>query len=143
MSENVIFCFSGSGNCLDIAKNIAAGLGDTDIVSLRRAPRVTDVRFCRRVGFVVPCHAGGLPLGVADFIRTLSVKPNPYTFGVVSCAAYPGTALADTSGQCGDNAAWVLDDEGILTVSGTGRWRIIPGNTAPAGIITGTVLPLW
>lgn len=95
MSENVIFCFSGSGNCLDIAKNIAAGLGDTDIVSLRRAPRVTDVRFCRRVGIVVPCHAGGLPLGVADFIRTLSVKPNPYTFGVVSCAAYPGTALAD------------------------------------------------
>ena len=24
MSENVIFCFSGTGNCLDIAKNIAA-----------------------------------------------------------------------------------------------------------------------
>ena len=37
MSENVIFCFSGSGNCLDIAKNIAAGLGDTDIVSLLTA----------------------------------------------------------------------------------------------------------
>ena len=32
MSKNVIFCYSGSGNCLDIAKNIAKRLGDTDIV---------------------------------------------------------------------------------------------------------------
>ena len=94
MSKNVIFCFSGTGNCLDIAKNIARGLGDTDIVMMRRAPAVTDLRFCERVGFVFPCHAGGLPLGVEDYVRTLSVKPNPYTFGVVSYAGYPGTGLA-------------------------------------------------
>ena len=31
MSKNVIFCYSGSGNCLDIAKNIAKRLGDTDM----------------------------------------------------------------------------------------------------------------
>ena len=28
MSENVIFCFSGTGNCLDIAKNIAKRMGE-------------------------------------------------------------------------------------------------------------------
>ena len=32
MSKNVIFCYSGSGNCLDFAKNVAKGLGDTDII---------------------------------------------------------------------------------------------------------------
>lgn len=93
MRENVIFCFTGTGNCLDIAKNIAKELGDTDIVMMRRAPAVTDVRFCKRVGFVFPCHAGGLPIGLEDSLRTLSVKPNPYTFGVVSYAGYPGIGL--------------------------------------------------
>ena len=94
MSKNVIFCFSGTGNCLDIAQNIAGGLGDTDIVMMRRAPAVTDVRFCERVGFVFPCHAGRMPLGMEESLRMLSVKPNPYTFGVVSYAGYPGIGLA-------------------------------------------------
>ena len=39
MSKNVIFCYSGSGNCLDIAKNIAKKLGDTDIVLMRMCRR--------------------------------------------------------------------------------------------------------
>lgn len=94
MSKNYIFCFSGTGNCLDIAKNIAKTLGDTDIVMMRRAPAITDVRHAERVGFVFPCYAGGLPGEVEDFVRTLSVKPNPYTFGVVSYAGYPGVGLA-------------------------------------------------
>ena len=61
MSKNVIYCYSGSGNCLDIAKNIAKKLGDTDIVMMRSAPALTDVREAERVGFVFPCYAGGLP----------------------------------------------------------------------------------
>ena len=61
MSKNVIFCFSGTGNCLDIAKNIARVLGDTDIVIMRRLPAVRDVHEAERVGFVFPCYAGGLP----------------------------------------------------------------------------------
>ena len=44
MSKNLIYCYSGSGNCLDIAKNIAKKLGDTDIVMMRSAPALTDVR---------------------------------------------------------------------------------------------------
>ena len=30
------------------------------------------------------------------------------------------TALADSSGTCGDNLTWVLDDNGTLTISGSG-----------------------
>lgn len=48
MSENVIFCYSGTGNCLDMAKTIARELGDTDIILMRREPAVTDVRDARR-----------------------------------------------------------------------------------------------
>ena len=60
MSENVIFCFSGSGNCLDIAKTIAKKLGDTDIVMMRREPAYTDASHAKRVGFIFPDYAGGL-----------------------------------------------------------------------------------
>lgn len=36
------------------------------------------------------------------------------------CAFMPLTASAATSGTCGDNLTWTLDDEGTLTISGTG-----------------------
>ena len=94
MSENVIFCFSGTGNCLDIAKNIGRALGDTDIVLMRRKPEVTDVRHAKRVGFVFPCYGGGLPGGVEETMRSIQLGDGAYTFGVCSCAAYPGTGLA-------------------------------------------------
>ena len=35
MAENVIFYFSGTGNCLDIARNIAKGIGGADLVRIR------------------------------------------------------------------------------------------------------------
>ena len=71
MSENVIFCFSGTGNCLDIAKNIAKRMGDTDIIMMRKAPAVTDVSAAKRVGFVFPCYAGGL------LIKSITAMDNP------------------------------------------------------------------
>lgn len=61
MSTNIIYCFSGTGNCLDFAKNLAKALRDTDIVMMRSQPVVTDATQAKRVGFVFPCHGGGLP----------------------------------------------------------------------------------
>ena len=41
-------------------------------------------------------------------------------FMVVSLfSALPITASAATSGTCGDNLTWTLDDSGTLTISGT------------------------
>ena len=93
MSQNIIYCFSGTGNCLDIAKNIAKALGDTDIVMMRRFPAVTTALKAERVGFVFPCYAGGLPGGVEDYVRSIAIGPDTYTFGVVSFAGYPGIGL--------------------------------------------------
>lgn len=93
MSKNYIFCFSGSGNCLDIAKNIAAVLGDTDIVMMRSAPEITDVRHAERVGFVFPCYAGGLPGKVEEYIKRVALGADTYRFGVCSYAGYPGIGL--------------------------------------------------
>ena len=98
MSENVIFCYSGTGNCLDMAKNIARGLGDTDIIMMRRAPEKTDVTDAGRVGFIFPCYAGGLPGEVESFVRMVKLSPEAYTFGIGQFSGYPGNGLHTIDG---------------------------------------------
>lgn len=93
MSKNIIYCFSGTGNCLDLATNIGKELGDTDIVMMRSAPTVTDTADARRVGFVFPCHGGGLPVGVEEYIRSIRISPDTYVFGISQSASYAGTGL--------------------------------------------------
>ena len=93
MSKNIIYCFSGTGNCLDLAMNIGKELGDTDIIMMRSTPAVTDTADARRVGFVFPCHGGGLPVGVEEYIRSIHIRPDTYVFGISQSASYAGTGL--------------------------------------------------
>lgn len=93
MAENIIYCYSATGNCLDMAKNIAKALGDTEIVMMRAFPAKTDTAGARRVGFIYSCNGGGLPVGVLDFVRAVTIAPGTYTFGIAQCAAYMGTGL--------------------------------------------------
>ncbi len=90
MAKNLIYCFSGTGNSLDIARNIAKVLGDTDIVMMRSAPAVTDCSGAERVGFVFPCYAGGLPGRVEEYVRSLKLDADSYKFAVTCYAGYPG-----------------------------------------------------
>lgn len=93
MSKNVIFCYSGTGNCLDMAKNIAKELGDTDIIMMRKTPVKTDVSDAERVGFIVPCYGGGLPGDVEKYLDSIKVAPGAYIFGVGQYAGYLGCGL--------------------------------------------------
>lgn len=48
----------------------------------------------------------------------------------VFCAFVPLVAPAETSGTCGKNLTWILDDYGTLTISGTGNmenWNLSSG----------------
>ena len=93
MSENIIFCYSGSGHCLEMAKNIAKELGDTDIIMMRSAPANFDARGAKRVGFVFPCYGGGLPGHVEDYLKFIQVSPDSYKFAVEQFAGYMGCGL--------------------------------------------------
>jgi len=93
MKENVIFCYSGTGNCLDMAKNIAKILGDTDIIMMRKYPAVTDVRGAKRIGFIFPCYGGGLPGHVERYLHDIKVSPEAYTFAINQSASYKGEGL--------------------------------------------------
>ena len=94
MRENIIFCYSGTGNCLDLAKNIAKALGDTDIIMMRSKPSRTNATKAKRVGFVFPCYGGGAPEDVIRFVQKVKTDPRCYTFAISQSASYPGTGLA-------------------------------------------------
>ena len=93
MSENIIYCYSGSGHCLNMAKSIAKVLGDTDIVLMRSFPEKTDATEARRVGFVFPCIGGGLPGGVESYVRAIRYRSDAYKFAVEQYAGYIGCGL--------------------------------------------------
>lgn len=93
MAENIIYCYSAGGNCLDMAKNIAKELGDTDIVMMRALPAVTDAQGAKRVGFIVPCYGGGLPKGVLESVKAVKISADAYVFGIIQYAAYMGCGL--------------------------------------------------
>lgn len=71
MHENVIFCYSGTGNCLNLAKNIAKGIGGADIIMIRSKPKVSDVTEAKKVGFVFPCYGGGAPEDVLKYVKAV------------------------------------------------------------------------
>ncbi len=93
MSENIIYCYSGSGHCLAMARRIAEVLGDTDIVMMRAFPAKTDATEAKRVGFVFSCMAGGLPGNVEDYVKAIKIAPGAYKFAVEQYAGYLGCGL--------------------------------------------------
>lgn len=93
MSENIIYCYSGAGHCLDMAKKIAKIIGDTDIVMMRSFPAITDAREARRVGFIFSCMAGGLPGDVESYVKAVRIAPGAYKFAVEQYAGYLGCGL--------------------------------------------------
>ena len=93
MSENIIYCYSGAGHCLDMAMSIARKLGDTDIIMMRSFPAKTDAREARRVGFIFSCMGGGLPGNVEDYVRAIEIAPDAYRFAVEQYAGYLGCGL--------------------------------------------------
>ncbi|MCR5402257.1 MAG: EFR1 family ferrodoxin [Butyrivibrio sp.] len=94
MDKNVIFYFSGTGNCLDIARNIAKGIGGARLIRIRDGATVSNLSTAEKVGFVFPCYGGGAPEDVLKFAGRLKINPRSYTFGITSCSAYAGTGLA-------------------------------------------------
>ena len=93
MSKNIIYCYSGAGHCLYMAKRIAKILGDTDIVMMRSFPAVTDAREAKRVGFIFSCMAGGLPGFVEEYVKAIEIAPDAYKFAVEQYAGYLGCGL--------------------------------------------------
>lgn len=92
----LLYYFSGTGNSLAAARDLAARLGDTQLVPMASAALKAGEIVPpggARVGFVFPVYYGGIPRLAAFFIDRVNVSRVPYVFGVVTAGSHGGTAL--------------------------------------------------
>ncbi len=88
-----IYWFSGTGNSLAVAREIAGGLSGASLVPIA-AHRGRSVKASGTVGIVCPVYFYGLPLVVRDFVHRLDVRQADYVFVVLTSGGFPGNAPA-------------------------------------------------
>jgi ferredoxin len=94
--KTTIYYFSATGNSLNIARNIADELCDTELVSITRSLESESIKTpSERIGLIFPVFAWGVPRIVVDFIEKVDLKNKKYIFAVVTCVAIPGNTLVE------------------------------------------------
>lgn len=90
--QTTIYYFSGTGNSLKVAQDLAAGIPGSKLVSvmqaLRQEPAVSGA-----IGIVAPVYMFGLPLIVSDLIKKIKAGPDTYIFTVLTLGGLAGGAL--------------------------------------------------
>jgi len=97
--KTTIFYFSGTGNCLKIARDLAGELTDAEVVPVAVAIKEKNRTVSGRVGFVFPVYAFGVPLIVTDFIDALNIEAGTYVFAITSCAQVAGNTINQLASQ--------------------------------------------
>ena len=95
MGKNIIFYFSGTGNSLKVAKDIAKEMQNCEIVSMGSSKNYDLQAGYETIGFVYPTYFRGEPLKVREFISYLNLKNNSdsYYYAITTCGKYRGNAL--------------------------------------------------
>ncbi|MFW9844723.1 MAG: EFR1 family ferrodoxin [Candidatus Thorarchaeota archaeon] len=96
-----IFCFTGTGNSLMIAKAIALGLEYAEVIRITRHTRFDVLENLTQVGLIFPIYYGGLPSLVLDFLPNLKIAKGIYIFAVTTYAGGPGKALPQLHAELG------------------------------------------
>ena len=91
--ENIIFYFTGTGNSLDIARNLAHGIGDTEVVPITDKLQVNSPQDFERIGFVFPVYHYHIPVIVERFIKSIHLEKTKYVFGVANYGGFHGTSM--------------------------------------------------
>jgi ferredoxin len=88
--KHTIYCFSGTGNSLYAAKQLALALAGAELVSIATCNPIDEDTGGdnQRIGFVFPSYYGDLPRLVRSFIEKLPVPPGTDVFCVVTMGAF-------------------------------------------------------
>ena len=96
--KNVIFYFTGTGNSLKVAKDIAAAIGECDIVAIATHfyEPYTFTDAYKRIGFIFPVYAEGLPNLMKRFVAEIELPSdqNVYYFAVATHGGLAGNGVA-------------------------------------------------
>ncbi len=93
-TKSVIYYFTGTGNTLAVARDLAQELGGTNLIPLRRAMQLGGVvTGADCVGIAFPVHFLDMPALVRRFVQNLRFSGTPYIYGIATCGERPGGAL--------------------------------------------------
>ncbi len=93
MKNNVIYCFTGTGNSLFVANQIAKSTGSKIEIIRKSLFRKEMYREYNRLGIVFPVYHQGLPVMVVEFIKRLKDVDVNYLYGVSTYGDKPTLAL--------------------------------------------------
>lgn len=87
--KTILFWFSGTGNSLAIARDLAAALDNAELVPIIKVMAGT-IPTADKIGIIFPVYAFGLPGIVSEFLRKMPVQADTYYFTVANCAGMAG-----------------------------------------------------
>lgn len=91
MSETVLLYFSGTGNSLTVAQDIAGHLKQAVVVPMLKAEVDEYIEEdTERVGLIYPIHMNAVPRAVVKFIKRLRCATGKYIFAVATHGGIPG-----------------------------------------------------
>lgn len=87
--KTVIYYFSGTGNSLKVAKDLAEKIGDTELTAIPKVMNAELEPHADNIGIVYPVYCWGIPQMVSKFLTKLKPEHAKYFFAV---ATYGGNA---------------------------------------------------
>jgi ferredoxin len=117
----IIYYFSGTGNSLVAAKDLAAELGGAQVIPIVKVWKSGAEAAYDIVGIVYPVYMFGVPLIIANFLKNVKIKKGAYVFCVATCGGLPGRAHSLSRD--------ILKRRGIEMAAGFSV--LMPGNYTP------------
>jgi ferredoxin len=109
--RTAIYYFTGTGNTLAIARNLATELGDTELVPIASVIQQEPiVASADTVGIAFPVYFLDIPGIVKEFVQKLRISKTQYVFGIATCGERPGGALF--------NLKSIVGEKGVLLSAG-------------------------
>lgn len=90
--KNIIFYFSGTGNSLQVAMDIAEQIGECEVLNLAKYDTSKQIT-TERIGIVFPVYFWGVPNIIKAFLKKIKIENNPYIFAVATCGGVDGASL--------------------------------------------------
>lgn len=95
--KTIIFYFTGTGNSLYVAKELAENFKHVHLAAIPKAIAVEKYNYEEyvRVGFVIPLYFMGMPKLVNEFVNKINIPKALYIFCVVTRAYTKGSVLSE------------------------------------------------
>ncbi len=85
--QTTIYYFTGTGNSLKIARDLAQKLEECELIPIVKVWQTEDLESTsEKIGFIFPLYYSGLPKIVYDFINKIDLSKSNYFFTVVTSA---------------------------------------------------------